>query len=120
MVRLFYTDVNGVCLPVNYRIYDKSLDKTKNDYLSEMLTEVISCGLKPRLVTGDTWYSGLVNLKHVRKNGLNFFFGIEKDYLISLEKGSYIKVSDMSEYPKKGVLTFFWGVSTFFVNLFTS
>lgn len=102
MVTLFYTDINGVCLPVNYRIYNKSVNKTKNDYFREMLTEVISWGSKPRIVTGDSWYSGLMNLKHVRKSGLNFSFGIEKEHLISLTKGSYIKVSEMAEYPENG------------------
>jgi hypothetical protein len=106
LVTLFYTDVNGVCLPVNYRIYDKSLDKTKNDYFRELLTEVISWGLKPRTVTGDSWYSGLMNLKHVRKSGLNFLFGVEKDRLISLEKGNYIKVSEMTEYPENGKIVY--------------
>lgn len=106
LITLFYTDVDGICLPVNYRIYDKSLNKTKNDYFREMLTEVISWGLSPRIVTGDAWYSGLMNLKHVRKSGLDFLFGIEKDRLISLEKGSYIKVSDMQEFPENGRIVY--------------
>jgi hypothetical protein len=42
LITLFYTDINGKCLPVNYRIYDKSCNKTKNDYFREMLTEVIN------------------------------------------------------------------------------
>ncbi len=67
-----------------------------------MLTEVISWGLKPRVVTGDAWYSGLMNLKHVRKSELDFLFGIENDRLISLEKGTYIKVQDMPEFPDEG------------------
>ena len=102
MNSLFYTDVNGKCLPVNYRIYDNAVAKTKNDYFKEMLTEVISCGLKPRIVTGDTWYSGLMNLKHVRKSELDFLFGIEKNRLISLEKRAYIKVQDMHEFLDEG------------------
>eukprot|EP00347_Sterkiella_histriomuscorum_P021071 403335373 len=69
LVTLFYTDTSGKCLPVNYRIYDKSHNKTKNDYFREMLIEVINWGLAPKIVTGDSWYSGLMNLKHVRKSG---------------------------------------------------
>lgn len=42
-----------------------------------MLTEVISWDLNPKMVTGDSWYSVLMNLKHVRKSGLDFLFGIE-------------------------------------------
>lgn len=106
LITLFYTDTNGKCLPVNYRIYDKSRNKTKNDYFREMLTEVIGWGLRPKIVTGDTWYSGLMNLKHVRNSGLDFLFGIEKDRLISLEKGSYIKVADMPEFPESGKIVY--------------
>ena len=71
-----------------------------------MLTEVIGWGLKPRIVTGDAWYSGLMNLKHIRKNGLDFLFGIEKDRLVSLEKGSYIKVQNMPEIPEYGKIVY--------------
>ena len=106
LITLFYTDIHGKCLPVNYRIYDKTINKTKNDYFREMLTDVIGWGLIPRIVTGDAWYSGLMNLKHVRKSGLDFLFGIEKDRLISLEKGSYIKVQDMPEFPEDGRIVY--------------
>lgn len=106
LITLFYTDINGKCLPLNYRIYDKSHNKTKNDYFREMLTEVINWGLKPRIVTGDAWYSGLMNLKHVRNSGLDFLFGIEKDRLISLEKGSYIKVANIAEFPENGKIVY--------------
>ena len=70
------------------------------------LLDSYNWGLKPKIVTGDTWYSGLMNLKHVRNNGLDFLFGVEKDRLISLEKGSYIKVSDMPEFPEDGKIVY--------------
>lgn len=106
LITLFYTDINGKCLPVNYRIYDKAHNKTKNDYFREMLTEVIEWGLRPKIVTGDSWYSGLMNLKHVRKSGLDFLFGIEKDRLISLAKGSYIKVADIPDILENGKIVY--------------
>lgn len=106
LVTLFYTDINGKCLPVNYRIYDKSQNKTKNDYFREMLSEVTEWGLSPKMVTGDSWYSGLMNLKHVRKSELDFLFGVEKDRLVSLEKGSYIKVADIPEFPENGKIVY--------------
>lgn len=87
LITLFYTDINGISVPVNYRIYDKSLSKTKNDYFREMLTEVISWGLAPAWVTGDSWYSSLDNLKFIRKQNLNFMFGIESNRIISSELG---------------------------------
>src|SRR5438105_7716986 len=41
LISLFYTDIHGVSVPVNYRICDKSSGKTKNDYFREMLLEVL-------------------------------------------------------------------------------
>ena len=60
--RRLYTDPHGHHQPVNYRIYDKTEHKTKNDYFQEMLAEVLAWGLEPAFVTGDSWYSSLENL----------------------------------------------------------
>ncbi len=46
LVTLYYTDRQGNHQPVNFRVYDKSEDKTKNDYFLEMLSEVLSWGIK--------------------------------------------------------------------------
>ena len=56
LISLYYTDIVGNSYPVNFRIYDKSEGKTKNDYFLEMLEEVKSWGLKPAWMTGDSWY----------------------------------------------------------------
>ena len=106
LVTLFYIDTSGKCLPINFRIYDKRQNKTKNDHFKEMLTEFLEWGLQPRIVTGDTWYSSLGNLKHIRKNGLNFMFGIEKDRQISIEKGSYIRVDRLSDFSDNGRIVY--------------
>ncbi len=47
LVTLYYTDIAGRHMPVNYRICDKYEGKTKNDYFREMLLEVLAWGLKP-------------------------------------------------------------------------
>ena len=39
LVTLYYIDVQGRSLPVNYRVYDKADGKTKNDYFQDMLAE---------------------------------------------------------------------------------
>ena len=66
LITLYYTDISGLHMPVNYRIYDKSEGKTKNDYFREMLIEVLAWGLKPAFVTGDSWYSCTINLKVIK------------------------------------------------------
>jgi hypothetical protein len=59
LITLYYSDVYGNSVRINYRIYGKKEGKTKNDYFQEMLKEVIDWGVKLRIVTGDSWYSGV-------------------------------------------------------------
>jgi hypothetical protein len=70
LVTLLYTDPKGVCLPVNFRLVDKAEAKTKNELFREMVSEVLGWGLRPSVVSADSWYSGLDNLKVLRKEGL--------------------------------------------------
>lgn len=104
LITLYYTDKEGNSQPVNYRIYDKSEEKTKNDYFREMVTEVISWGIKPRIVTGDSWYSGVENLKFLRNQKLGFLFGVEKNRTVSNQPGKYSQVSIL-EIPAEGLMT---------------
>jgi hypothetical protein len=55
LITLYYTDSSGKSVPVNYRIYNKREGKTKNDYLREMIAEVLIWGLSPKTVTTDSW-----------------------------------------------------------------
>jgi hypothetical protein len=50
LITLYYNDVYGNSVPINYRIYDKKEGKTKNDYFQEMVKEVIDCSVKPRIL----------------------------------------------------------------------
>lgn len=104
LITLYYSDVYGNSVPINYRIYDKKEGKTKNDYFQEMLVEVIDWGVKPRIVTGDSWYSGVENLKFLRNQRLGFLFGIEKNRTVSNEPGKYCQVSSL-EIPDQGLRT---------------
>ncbi|BAY14547.1 transposase (plasmid) [Anabaenopsis circularis NIES-21] len=104
LITLYYSDIHGNSVPINYRIYDKKEGKTKNDYFQEMLIEVIDWGVKPRLVTGDSWYSGVENLKFLRNQKLGFLFGVEKNRTVSNEPGNYYQVSSL-EIPDEGLVT---------------
>jgi len=42
LITLYYTDTDGQHLPVNFRVYDKSEGKTKNDYFRDMLEDVLT------------------------------------------------------------------------------
>lgn len=81
LITLYYSDINGNSVPINYRIYDKKEEKTKNDYFREMVSEIISWGVKPRIRTGDSWYSGVENLKFLKNQKLGNNSGLKKTEL---------------------------------------
>jgi hypothetical protein len=104
LITLYYSDINGNSVPINYRIYDKKEGKTKNDYFREMVSEIISWGVKPRMVTGDSWYSGVENLKFLKNQKLGFLFGIEKNRTVSNEPHKYCQVGTL-DIPEEGLRT---------------
>ncbi|VEP16683.1 transposase [Hyella patelloides LEGE 07179] len=104
LITLYYSDRPEKSVPINYRIYNKKEGKTKNDYFKEMLLEVMTWGLKPSIVTGDSWYSSIANLKFLRNQKLGFLFGVEKNRTISNEPGKYYQVSSL-EIPDEGLIT---------------
>ena len=97
LITLYYTDPQGNSLPINYRIYDHSDNKTKNDYFLDMLDEVLKWGLHPVYVTGDSWYSPTKNLKTIRHHGLGFMFAIKSNRMVSVAKGTWQQVQTLSE-----------------------
>ena len=102
LITLYYTDPSGHHMPVNYRIYDKSEEKTKNDYFREMLAELLAWGLKPAFITGDSWYSCTANLKTIRNDQMGFMFAVEKNRNVSLEKGQWQQVQNL-DIPDNGL-----------------
>lgn len=103
LITLYYTDLSGKSVPVNYRIYYKQEGQTKNDYLREMITEVLGWGLKPKMVTGDTWYSSRDNLKFLKNKNLGFFMGIAKNRKVSINCQEYTQVQNL-EIPDDGLV----------------
>lgn len=92
LVTLYYTDPHGHHQPINYRIYDKTANKTKNDYFQEMLVEVLTWGLEPAFVTGDSWYSSEANLKMIKHAHRGFLVALEGNRRVSVEKGQWLQV----------------------------
>ena len=102
LITLYYTAVRGQHRPVNYRIDDKADGKTKNDYVQEMLADVLAWGLEPALVTGDSGYSSLKNLKTVRHHALGFLFALDSNRLVSVDQGLGVQVQHL-EIPEEGL-----------------
>lgn len=51
LVTLLYSDPNGVCLPVDFRLVDKAEGKTKNERFRAMVDEALGWGLRPAVVS---------------------------------------------------------------------
>jgi hypothetical protein len=103
LVTLYYTDVQGRSLPVNYRVYDKADGKTKNDYFQDMLAEVLAWGLRPAFVTGDSWYACQKNLKAVKDHRMGLMFAVEANRVVSVEKGAWVQVQRL-DVPDEGLM----------------
>lgn len=103
LITLYYTDPQGRHLPVNYRVVDKTENKTKNEYFQEMLAEVLAWGLRPAFVTADSWYACEKNLKTVKHHGMGFVFAIESNRTVSIEKGTWMQVQKL-DIPEEGLL----------------
>jgi len=104
LITLNYSEPEDHTVPINFRIYDKREGKTKNDYFRDMVEEVISWGIEPIMVTGDSWYSSVENLKFLKNKELGFLFGIEKNRIVSSQPSEYQQVQHL-EIPNDGVMT---------------
>ena len=107
LVTLFYTDINGYSVPVNYRIVDKSEEKTKNEHFREMLVELLGWGLAPLWIAVDSWYASLQNLKFIRKHKINFMFGIDSNRLVSEQRGQYIQIQKFEDWSSDNSATLY-------------
>lgn len=104
LITLYDSDIEGKSVPINYRIYDKEEGKTKNDYFREMVREIINWGVKPIILTGDSWYSGVENLKFLKNQKMGFLFGVGKNRAVSNEPRKYCQVSTLV-IPAQGLIT---------------
>nr|WP_230966027.1 transposase [Nostoc sp. NZL] len=105
LITLYYTDLSGKSVPVNYRIYNKQDNKTKNDYLREMITEVMDWGLKPKTMTTDAWYSSQENLKLLKNKGLGFLTGVAKNRSCSIDGKNFTQVQNL-EISEDGLIVY--------------
>ncbi|HEY9781345.1 MAG TPA: transposase [Leptolyngbyaceae cyanobacterium] len=105
LITLYYREVAGKSVPVNYRIYNKQEGKTKNDYLREMIAEVLAWGLNPKTVTTDSWYSSQKNLKFFKDKGLEFLTAIAKNRSCSIDGKTFTQVQNLN-IPASGLIVY--------------
>lgn len=101
LVTLFYTDAKGVRVPVSFRVIDKAEGQTKNTLFREMVEEVLAWGLAPVMVSADSWFSGVENLRFLRDQGLGFAVALEKNRLVSARRGEEVAVASV-DLPASG------------------
>lgn len=102
LIVLHYTDIHGVSVPVNWRVYRKSEDKTKNDYFMDMYRELLHWGLQPGFVTADAWYSSLQILKFLRNEEVGFMVGLEQNRIVSTSAHRYERL-DQIDIAEQGI-----------------
>lgn len=105
LITLYYTDKKGVSLPVNYRIINKKEGKTKHEYFLEMLAEVMTWGLKPLTITGDSWYSKKETLKFLKDKEQSFLFALKSNRKVSVEKNQFVQVQTL-DIPQQGLIVY--------------
>lgn len=104
LITLFYVDKNWRKFPVNWRIFDKKEEKTKNDYFLEMYSEVLFWWLKPSMVSWDSRYASAKNLKFITTQWMWFDFSLKSNRLVRLENAEkYQNVSEL-QIPEEWIV----------------
>ena len=97
--------LKGISVPISYRIIDKKDGKTKHEYFKQMLQETQEWGLKPFMITGDSWYSKKESLKYLKEKEQGFLFAFKSNRQISLIKGEFMAIKELL-IPFEGLIVY--------------
>ncbi len=98
---LLWTD-GAPIIPVDFRVYDKNTDgKSKNNHFRDMLNNANERGFKPNFVLFDSWYSGIDNLKALRKFGWHWLTRLKKNRLVNPDDTENVPIEEI-EIPPQG------------------
>jgi hypothetical protein len=86
LITLLWTDGDRK-IPVDYRLYSKADQKTKNDHFWEMLLMAKARGFFPAYVLFDGWYASLENLKQVRDFGWKWLTRLKRNRKVTPDDG---------------------------------
>ena len=118
LLTLLWTDGDSH-IPCDYRIYCKQQDnKTKNNHFVDLLYKAKIRGLSPSCVLFDSWYSGLDNLKVIRKYGWHWMTRLKPNRLINpygKEHGN-IQLSCAADITESGTIVHLKGYG--FIKVF--
>lgn len=93
---------DATCIPIDYRVYEGSAGKkNKNEHTVDMLNSAKERGFEPDYVLADSWYSSLLNMKHIVKLRWKFIMGIKENRLINEVQGQYVAVNALDWTQKR-------------------
>jgi len=95
-------------IPLDFRVYDVNADQngqhfTKNDHFRALVSAAKARGLKPQYVAFDSWYAGLENLKHLRREGFWFLTRLKSNRQVNPDKSGLVEVSTLC-VPEEGMV----------------
>ena len=83
-------------LPCDFRLYNKAQDGlTKNDHFQHMVQQAKARGLEPELVVFDSWYSGLPNLKLLRRQEWDWLTQLKANRKVSIDRTGQRAIRDI-------------------------
>jgi hypothetical protein len=89
-------------LPCDFRLYNKAHDGlTKNDHFQHMAQQAKARGFAPELVVFDSWYSGLPNLKLLRRQEWEWLTQLKANRKVSIDRTGNRAIRDIF-IPRQG------------------
>lgn len=86
LISMVWTD-RECRLPCDFRLYNKAQDGlTKNDHFQHMVQQAAERDFQPELTVFDSWYSGLPNLKLLRKLRWHWLTQLKNNREVSLDR----------------------------------
>lgn len=117
LLSLVWTDPTTACrLPCDFRLYHKVADGLdKNDHFQNMLDQAHQRGFTPELVAFDSWYSGLDNLKLIRRYQWDWLTQLKSNRQVSLDRSGNRAISEIL-IPSNGLIVHLKGYG--FIKVF--
>lgn len=83
-------------LPCDFRLYNKAQDGlTKNDHFQHMVQQAKARDFAPELVVFDSWYSGLPNLKLLRRQEWEWLTQLKANRKVSIDRTGNRAIRDI-------------------------
>lgn len=102
--------------PCDFRIYNKPTDGlSKNDHFAAMLKTAAERGFEPDLLTFDSWYASLGNLKLVRSLNWHWLTQLKSNRLVDPDSSGNRPISDIL-IPRHGAVVHLKGYG--FIRVF--